>query len=130
MPLIRIDVVADRRSTAELGELLDTIHGVMVAAFEVPPRDRYQILQQHPREHLVVEDTGLGIERSDDIVVLSVTSRPRTSAQKVAFYGGLATQLQQRCRLKPSDLVVSITENSDTDWSFGHGRAQFVTGEL
>jgi hypothetical protein len=78
----------------------------------------------------VVEDTGLGIERSDDIVVLSVTSRPRTRAQKVAFYGGLATQLQQRCRLKSSDLVVSITENSDEDWSFGHGRAQFVTGEL
>jgi phenylpyruvate tautomerase PptA (4-oxalocrotonate tautomerase family) len=130
MPLIRIDVVADRRSTAELGELLDTIHDVMVAAFGVPPRDRYQILQQHRRELLVVEDTGLGIERSDDIVVLSVTSRPRPRAQKVAFYSGLATQLQERCGLEPSDLVVSITENSDEDWSFGHGRAQFVTGEL
>jgi len=130
MPLIRIDVVADRRSAAELSELLDTVHDVMVSAFAVPPRDRYQILQQHAREHLVIQDTGLGIERSDDVVVLSVTSRPRPRVQKVGFYAGLATQLQHRCGLQPSDLVVSITENTDDDWSFGHGRAQFVTGEL
>jgi hypothetical protein len=130
MPLIRIDVVADRRSPAELGELQDTVHDAMVAAFDVPVRDRYQILQQHRREHLVVEDTGLGIERTDDVVVLSVTSRPRRREQKVAFYAGLANQLLSRCGLKPSDLVVSITENSDEDWSFGYGRAQFVTGEL
>jgi hypothetical protein len=30
----------------------------------------------------------------------------------------------------PADLIVSITENDDEDWSFGHGRAQFLTGEL
>jgi phenylpyruvate tautomerase PptA (4-oxalocrotonate tautomerase family) len=130
MPLIRIDVVADQRSSAELGELQSTVHDAMVAAFEVPLRDRYQILQQHRREHLVVEDTGLGIDRSADVVVLSVTSRPRPREQKLALYSELATRLQHRCGLEPSDLVVSITENTDDDWSFGHGRAQFVTGEL
>lgn len=130
MPLIRIDVVADRRSPAELSELQNTIHEAMVSAFRVPPRDRYQILQQHRRQHLVVEDTGLGIDRSDDVVMLSVTSRPRPRKQKVAFYAELAKQLEHRCGLNPSDLVVSITENTDDDWSFGHGRAQFVTGEL
>jgi len=25
---------------------------------------------------------------------------------------------------------VSITDNNDDDWSFGYGRAQFLTGEL
>jgi len=25
---------------------------------------------------------------------------------------------------------VSITDNGDEDWSFGYGRAQFLTGEL
>jgi hypothetical protein len=29
-----------------------------------------------------------------------------------------------------SDVVVSIVTNSDEDWSFGNGRAQFLTGEL
>jgi len=32
--------------------------------------------------------------------------------------------------VKPSDIVVSITQNADEDWSFGNGRAQFITGEL
>ncbi len=32
--------------------------------------------------------------------------------------------------LDAKDLIVSITENGDADWSFGAGRAQFVTGEL
>jgi hypothetical protein len=26
--------------------------------------------------------------------------------------------------------MVSFVENTDEDWSFGHGRAQFLTGEL
>jgi hypothetical protein len=32
--------------------------------------------------------------------------------------------------LDPADLVVSLTENDDEERSFGHGRAQFLTGEL
>jgi hypothetical protein len=27
-------------------------------------------------------------------------------------------------------LLDAITDNNDEDWSFGHGRAQFLTGEL
>jgi len=33
-------------------------------------------------------------------------------------------------RIPPSDVVVSMVTNSDEDWSFGNGRAQFLTGEL
>jgi hypothetical protein len=38
--------------------------------------------------------------------------------------------LRTRCGTAPSDVVVSVVENSDADRSFGHGRAQFLTGEL
>jgi hypothetical protein len=30
----------------------------------------------------------------------------------------------------PADLVLSITENDNEDWSFEYGRAQFPTDEL
>ena len=83
-----------------------------------------------PYHRLVVQDTGLGIERSEDVVLISVTSRPRERAMKQAFYAGLVTVLGRHCNLRPEDLVVSITENTDEDWSFGDGRAQFLTGEL
>jgi len=42
----------------------------------------------------------------------------------------LAEQLQVDCDLSPDDLIVSLVENSDADWSFGRGRAQFLTAEL
>jgi 4-oxalocrotonate tautomerase len=29
-----------------------------------------------------------------------------------------------------ADLIVAVTDNGDDDWSFGYGRAQFLTGEL
>jgi phenylpyruvate tautomerase PptA (4-oxalocrotonate tautomerase family) len=129
MPLIRIDVI-EGRSEAEIKALLDAAHRAMLAAFNVPPRDRYQIVQQHPRAHMIVEDTGLGIERSDKVVVVQVTTRPRKKKLKEAFYRLLCEELEQACGLAPSDVMVTMVENSDEDWSFGHGRAQFLTGEL
>jgi Tautomerase enzyme len=79
---------------------------------------------------MIVEDTGLGIERSEKVVFLQMTSRPRKKKEKVAFYKLLCEELEQACGIAPSDVVVSIVENSDEDWSFGHGRAQFLEGEL
>lgn len=102
----------------------------MLAAFKVPERDRYQIVHEHKRSHIIAEDTGLGIERSDKVVVVRVISRPRKKKEKVAFYQNLCEELEQTCGISPSDVVVSIVENSDEDWSFGLGRAQFLECDL
>ena len=129
MPLLRIDVI-EGRSEAELRELLDAIHCAMLAAFKTPQRDRYQIVQEHPAAEMRIEDTGLGIPRTERIVMVQVTTRPRSRSEKQNFYELLCTELLQRCAVKASDVVVSITQNADEDWSFGYGRAQFITGEL
>jgi phenylpyruvate tautomerase PptA (4-oxalocrotonate tautomerase family) len=129
MPLMKFDVI-EGHSDAELKALLDAAHRAMVAAFKVPERDRYQILRQHPRAHMIIEDTGLGIERSDKIVVVQVVSRRRSQEKKEALYRLLSEELEKSCGIKPSDVMVSIVENGDEDWAFGIGRAQFLTGEL
>jgi phenylpyruvate tautomerase PptA (4-oxalocrotonate tautomerase family) len=129
MPLLRIDVI-EGRSAAELKELLDAIHCAMLAAFKVPERDRYQIVHEHPAAELRIEDTGLGIPRTERIVLVQVTTRPRSRLEKQNLYELLCQELLRRCGVKTSDVVVSITQNTDEDWSFGYGRAQFVTGEL
>lgn len=129
MPLMKFDVI-EGRSEAEIQTLLDAAHRAMVAAFAVPERDRYQILQEHPRTHMIVEDTGLGIERTDKVVVVQVISRKRTREKKEALYRLLTEALEKSCGIKPSDVMVSIVENGDEDWSFGLGRAQFLTREL
>lgn len=53
-----------------------------------------------------------------------------TERQKVAFYRRLAEKLRTDCGISPDDLIVSLVENSDADWSFGRGRAQFLTKDL
>jgi phenylpyruvate tautomerase PptA (4-oxalocrotonate tautomerase family) len=129
MPLLRIDVI-EGRSEAELKELLDAIHSAMLAAFKVPERDRYQVVHEHPAAEMRIEDTGLDIPRTERVVMVQVTTRPRSRFEKQNFYELLCQELVQRCGMKASDVVVAITQNADEDWSFGYGRAQFITGEL
>lgn len=129
MPLLKFDIVQGR-TDAELQALLDVAHQAMVTAFEIPPSDRYQCVTQHNPGELVLKDTGLGYARSNNVVLLTVVTRPRTQVQKSEFYRLLAKELYSECSLSSADLIVSLVENSDADWSFGGGRAQFLTGEL
>ncbi|EGH05187.1 4-oxalocrotonate tautomerase, partial [Pseudomonas amygdali pv. aesculi str. 0893_23] len=71
MPLLKIDVI-EGRSDQEIEMLLDTIHEAMVNAFQVPERDRYQVLNEHKANRLIIQDTGLGFTRSDKMVVITV----------------------------------------------------------
>ncbi|HZJ11469.1 MAG TPA: tautomerase family protein [Methyloceanibacter sp.] len=129
MPLLRFDLI-EGRSEAELKSLLDAAHRAMLAAFGVPERDRYQIVTEHPRAHMIIEDTGLGLTRSDKLVVVQVTTRKRKKKMKEAFYRLLCEELERACFIPPSDVMVTMVENRDEDWSFGLGRAQFLTKEL
>ena len=129
MPLLRFDLI-EGRTDAELQTLLDAAHRAMLEAFKVPEGDRYQLVHEHKASRMIVEDTGLGIPRTKNVVFLQVTTRPRPREQKEAFYRLLTQELERSCGIAPSDVVISMVSNTDDDWSFGHGRAQFLTGEL
>lgn len=129
MPLIRFDLI-EGRDDKSLRNLLDASHRAMVKAFGVPERDRYQIVHQHPAHELIIEDTGLGFERSKNLVVISVTSKQRSDDQKKNFYKLLVQELGENCGIEPNDIMVSIVTNGDADWSFGIGEAQFLNGKL
>jgi hypothetical protein len=129
MPLLRFDLI-EGRTDAELQTLLDAAHRAMLAAFKVPERDRYQIVNEHKPSRMIVEDTGLDIPRTKDVVVVTVITRPRGKKAKQKFYKLLVEELQKSCGIAPTDVMVSLVVNSDEDWSFGLGRAQFLEGDL
>ena len=129
MPLIKFHVLKGR-NPREIDRLLDVAHRAMVSAFEVPDRDRYQILTEHEPSHFKALDTGLDLPRTNKFLLLEVISRPRSRAEKLVFYETLCRSLERECDMSGSDLMVSFVQNGDEDWSFGHGRAQFLTGEL
>ncbi|WP_299090551.1 tautomerase family protein [uncultured Metabacillus sp.] len=129
MPLLRFDLI-EGRDEQSLKKLLDTAHNAMVEAFNVPERDRYQIVHQHPANELIIQDTGLGFNRTNNVVIISIVSKARTKEQKEKLYSLLAERLEAECGISPEDLMISITENGEADWSFGLGEAQFLTGKL
>jgi len=129
MPFLRFDLIKGR-TDAEISTLLDAAHDAMLAAFKVPVRDRYQIVHEHDPSRVRIEDTGLGIERTEKVVLIQVTSRPRSTEEKQEFYRLLTEALSSRCGIAPSDVMVNFVINTDADWSFGNGEAQFLTGKL
>ena len=129
MPLVRIEV-QQGRNAMDLQHLADVVHEVMEDVFAAPPGDGYQVLTEHPAGQVIAGDSGLGLRRTDDVVILQIFHQGRSERQKTAAYQELALRLEKQCGLSPSDLIVSMVENGRSDWSFGEGRAQFLTGEL
>lgn len=129
MPLLRIDIYEGRTDT-ELKTLLDALHRAMLAAFKVPERDRYQVVHEHKPTHLIMQDTGLDIPRTEKFVFIQVTTRPRSKEEKETFYRLVVEELEQNCGIASSDVMINLVNCTDEDWSFGWGHAQFLTGEL
>ena len=129
MPLLTFDLI-EGRTEQEVKTLLDAAHRAVLRAFEVPERDRYQIVHENKAQHMVIEDTGLNLTRTRALVVVRVITSPRAEEQKQRFYADLSRELKESCGIEGSDLMVSITTNSKGDWSFGNGVAQYLTGDL
>lgn len=129
MPKMNIDMIKGR-TPDEIKQILDISYEVMLAAFGAPDGDRYQIVTQHEPYEMQILDTGLGIERTDKVLVFSLVTHPRTTEQKVNFYNNLVSELHEKTGLRKEDVMINLVVNSDEDWSFGYGEAQFLTGKL
>ena len=129
MPLVRI-TQHNVRTATQTKHLTDIVQDVMLELFDAPPGDRYQVVETLPAGSIIAEDTGLGIERIDGVVIIQITQYGRNAQQKQAIYAALAERLGAAELVRPQDLIISVVENRHEDWSFGMGRAQFLTGEL
>jgi 4-oxalocrotonate tautomerase len=128
MPLVRIDVTAGvygGRHRA-IGEV---VYEAMRTTLNVPENDRFQIIAEHDPENLIVDRTYLGIERTDECIILQVTlNEGRTVEQKRAFYKAVADGLHQRLDVRPQDVFINLVEVKKENWSFGNGEAQYASG--
>ncbi|WP_294606520.1 tautomerase family protein [uncultured Roseovarius sp.] len=90
-PLVRIDVIKGR-GRKELRLIADVLHNCAVEAFSLSVRDRFQIITEHEPHLMIIQDVGLGFDRSNDVVV-QITSTPRSLAARKKFYALAAERL-------------------------------------
>ncbi|KRG08625.1 tautomerase family protein [Staphylococcus sp. NAM3COL9] len=129
MPLIKLDMIKGREKE-EIKSILDITYNVMLDAFQAPKGDKYLIVNQHEDYEMDILDTGLGVERTDEVIVFTIVSRPRTKEQKTTFYKNLVDTLHDKVGIRKEDIMISLVENTDENWSFFNGEAQFLTGDL
>ncbi|HEX2246942.1 MAG TPA: tautomerase family protein [Arthrobacter sp.] len=129
MPLIRIDVI-EGRSEQELEAVSQAIHTAVVAEYGIPERDYFHIVTVHPPGQIVAQDAGLGFERSRGVVMIQIfTQEGRSAVAKTSLFEAIHNSLAE-VGVASEDVFIGYMENGPGDWSFGFGRAQYVTGEL
>ena len=129
MPLVRIDLATGRTPEA-VRAIADATHQAIVDVYGIPERDRFQIITEHPATQIIAQDAGLGFERTEGVVMIQVfTQRGRSDEAKQALYAAIHDALAG-VGVASEDVFIGYVENGPQDWSFGFGRAQYLTGEL
>lgn len=126
MPLVRIDLL-EGKPDSYLAAVGEVIYEAMRATLNVPEDDRFQVFSAHAPGSLSIDRTYLGIERSDDCVIIQVTlNQGRSTEMKQAFYRAVADGLQARVGLRTEDVFINLVEVVKENWSFGNGEAQYA----
>ena len=129
MPLVRIDV-NEGRSKEDLQQLSRGIHDAILGEYGIPERDYFHILTEHPQGQIFAQDAGLGFERTRGVVMIQIfTQGGRSQEAKQRLFAAVADKLGE-VDVAGEDVFIGYVENTAGDWSFGFGRAQYVTGEL
>ena len=120
MPLVNINILKGK-SPEYVRAVTDGINAAVIETMGFPEDDRYQIVHEVEPHCLQFQ------ERTEDRVMMHLTMRAgRSNKAKQAFYAKVVENLARDPGIKPENVLITIVENHDIDWSFRDGVAQFV----
>jgi phenylpyruvate tautomerase PptA (4-oxalocrotonate tautomerase family) len=130
MPFARISLLAGR-SPEDLKAISESLHQALVANFEVPEKDRFQVFHQHQPNELIFDRDYLGGPRSQDFILIHITTgKPRTLKVKQHFYRDLVERLARSPGIRPEDVMIVIANSTFEDWSFASGICAATPSEV
>ena len=125
MPLVRIDVPNHVANGLE-SQIGDLVYDAMLECLKVPVDDKFQVLTRHPESQIVKPKSYLGIEYSDQLIIIQITlNEGRDTDVKKAFYAKVAHSLHSRLNIRKEDIMISLVEVNKENWSFGDGEMQY-----
>jgi phenylpyruvate tautomerase PptA (4-oxalocrotonate tautomerase family) len=120
MPLVTISILKGK-SPDYIKAVADGVNAAVIDTMGFPDDDRYQIIHQLDSECLQLQN------QDDDRIMMHLVMRVgRSNKSKQAFYQQVVNNLSHNPGIQPTNVLITITENHDIDWSFRDGVAQFV----
>jgi phenylpyruvate tautomerase PptA (4-oxalocrotonate tautomerase family) len=129
MPIVHIYLL-EGKPQSYLQALGASIHQAMVETWGLPEADRFQIFHEKKAEHFKIDRFSYledeGVQRSDDVVVIQITTSPRTIHMKRAFYKRLPELLKDSIGLSPANVFINVMMTDEEDWSVGCGKTTLI----
>ena len=120
MPLVNISILKGK-PPEYIKAVADGINSAVIETMGFPDDDRYQIIHEIEPHCLQYQD------REGDRVMMHLTMRAgRSNKSKQGFYAKVSENLSKSPGIDPANILITIVENHDIDWSFKDGEAQFV----
>ena len=120
MPLVNISILKGR-SPAYVKAIADAVNSAVIETMGFPHDDRYQIITEHGPYALEHQT-----RTADRVMMFLIMRSGRAPEAKKAFYRKVVENLARDPGIDPANVLISIVENRDIDWSFRNGIAQFV----
>src|SRR5579864_9411467 len=118
MPLVRVSLRRGKPA-AYRKAILDGIYRAMRATFDVPEEDRFMTITEHDEADFAYSPTYLGIQRSDDLVMIQLTvSNTRGVEKKKALFRQIVANLTTDPGLRSEDIFINLVEVLPENWSF------------
>jgi len=125
MPLAKIHVLEGRYDERRLGNISKAIQDALISILKIPPDDFFQIIHVLPRNHFLHTPSFLGMNYSDDFIVLEIafiTGRPKET--RLALLKELNARIVAVVGISPDDVMIQLSEGPGENFSFGQGEAQ------
>ena len=125
MPIAKIHVLEGQYDEARLGKVSSAVQDGLISALGIPPEDFFQIFHVLPRNQYLHTPSFLGLNYSDDLIVLEITfisGRPKE--KRLGLLKALNDAVVPAAGISPDDLVIAFYEVPGDNISFGRGLAQ------
>src|SRR5262249_59810382 len=101
------------------------VHDGLIYALGIPPDDFFQIIHVLPRSQFRHTSSFLGLNYSDDLILLEITFiAGRPEEKRLELLKALNDGVVAAAGISPDDLVITLYEVPGENISFGRGLAQ------
>jgi hypothetical protein len=125
MPVAKIHVLDGRYNEDRLRKISSAVQNGLISALGIPPEDFFQIIHVLPRGRYLHTPSFLGLNYSDDLIILEITfisGRPKE--KRLALLEALNDKVVAAAGISPDDLLITLYETPGENISFGRGLAQ------